>query len=345
MSPESFATRLSRTSRFGPLTRWIERSDALVLMYHRISDVGPDPWRLAVSPAHFAEHVQVLRRHFRPTALRHLQESARKRGPSRVVVTFDDGYADNALTALSLLRNYDIPATVFVTTAILAAQRGFWWDELADLLLRPRSLPEMLHLRMLDRDFHWMLGPATEYGDDEYGAHRRWPAMLASPPTRRQGVYLSVWELMQSTTREEQRQVLDAMAEWSGNRDATTTHRMMNEAELASLAGDDLIEIGAHTVTHSPLPDLSIESQRREIVDSKDALAAVTGKAVDSFSYPYGRTSAATRELVRQAGFNRACTTRPSRVASSVDPFDIPRVAVPDCDGDQLERMLHGVAR
>src|SRR5712671_329835 len=111
-------------------TRWIKPSDPLILMYHRVSDSGPDPWGLGVSPRHFTEHLQVLRRHANPVALRQLPRRARKRGPRTVVVTFDDGYADNVVAALPLLRGHDIPATVFVATALLGKSQAFWWDEL-----------------------------------------------------------------------------------------------------------------------------------------------------------------------------------------------------------------------
>ena len=41
----------------------------LILMYHRIADQPLDPWGTAVSPAHFAEHLEVLCRARRPLPL------------------------------------------------------------------------------------------------------------------------------------------------------------------------------------------------------------------------------------------------------------------------------------
>lgn len=100
------------------------RRQALILVYHRIAEVKVDPWELAVRPDHFAEQLQVIRRLGRPLSLRELVRSMRNGGIPRraIVVTFDDGYADNLLQAKPLLDRADVPATVFLTAGALAAR-------------------------------------------------------------------------------------------------------------------------------------------------------------------------------------------------------------------------------
>jgi peptidoglycan/xylan/chitin deacetylase (PgdA/CDA1 family) len=315
-------------------------------MYHRVNEAGPDPWGLAVSPRHFTEHLQVLRRETRPVALRDLPAlRARKRGPRPcVALTFDDGYADNVLTALPLLREHDIPATVFVATAHLGKQRGFWWDQLADLLLRPGRLPATLELTVNGRDFHWSLGASVEYSEQAYNRNSRWAAIGQEPPTERQALYFALWELLLPLADEEQRRLLETLEMWAGASPIQeVTHRMLSEDELISLGNDDLIEIGAHSVTHAVLPSLSVEAQRREVVESKRVLEELTDNPVTSFSYPYGRHSEPTLSVVRDAGFERACGTRPARVTAHGNAFDLPRISVPDCDGEEFARMLSHV--
>jgi peptidoglycan/xylan/chitin deacetylase (PgdA/CDA1 family) len=120
--------RLIRTRR----RRREKRGQAVILMYHSISRGRPDPWDLCVDPARFAEQLQLLRDRFRVVSLRALGEALAARRPmSRgVVISFDDGYRDNLLTAKPLLEQEGLPATVFVTTSYLDAGRDFWWDEL-----------------------------------------------------------------------------------------------------------------------------------------------------------------------------------------------------------------------
>jgi peptidoglycan/xylan/chitin deacetylase (PgdA/CDA1 family) len=125
-----------------------ERGEAVVLMYHRVADVEHDPWRLAVTPGNFEQHLAVIRERCRPTSLAKLAAGleAGSLPPRSVVVTFDDGYRDNLHVAKPLLEQYEIPATVFVVSGYVDSDRDFWWDELAQLSGRT-SLPELANDR------------------------------------------------------------------------------------------------------------------------------------------------------------------------------------------------------
>src|SRR5438477_10834095 len=124
--------------------------------------------------------------------------------------------------------------------------------------------------------------------------------MVQEPPTERQAVYVALWELMVGLRDDEQRQVLDGLAAWSGTTSRrVATHPALRETELTSLGAERLIEIGAHSVTHPVLTNLTIDAQRHEVLESKRVLEALVQKPVESFSYPYGRTSDGTRSVVR----------------------------------------------
>ncbi len=145
-------------------------SGALILIYHRISDEKPDLWQLCVTPNHFEQHLEVLREWGRvmglPEFARRLREGSQ---PTRtVVLTFDDGYADNLHNALPLLERHDIPASVFVVTGNVESTREFWWDELERLLLQPGSLPSTLSLVVDGSNFQWELGQSTDYSQAEW---------------------------------------------------------------------------------------------------------------------------------------------------------------------------------
>ena len=116
-------------------------------MYHRIAAPPSDLWRLAVSPSHFVEHLDVIRADFHPISLYDLVKAIGAGSMPRraVAFTFDDGYRDNLYTAKPLLERYDVPATVFVTTEYIDAKTDFWWDEIEQLLVQENRVVPIDH--------------------------------------------------------------------------------------------------------------------------------------------------------------------------------------------------------
>lgn len=109
-----------------------------ILMYHRVSPT-PVYDQLTVTPERFARQMEYLRRHCRILGLAQAVDELRSSEfvRSGIVVTFDDGYRDNLEFALPILRRFEIPATIFVTTAFC--------DQTARHPRYPDS-PERLHL-------------------------------------------------------------------------------------------------------------------------------------------------------------------------------------------------------
>src|SRR5262249_41100114 len=136
------------------------REDALILVYHRVTDLTSDPQWLCVPPPRLVEHLEVVRRAYDPLPLSHLRQRWKEKNVRRksVAITFDDGYADNLLEAKPLLEPWDVPATVFIATGQTGSQSEFWWDELECLLLQPSELPPRLSLTVDGRAYSWDLG-------------------------------------------------------------------------------------------------------------------------------------------------------------------------------------------
>ena len=130
---------------------WISRirGRALVLAYHRVAEPVIDPHKLCVSPPHFAEHLEFLRRHAQPIPLQDLVAGLHVgKLPSRAVaLTLDDGYVDNLHQGLPLLLQHGIPATVFVASGAVGSGLGLWDSDLAEIIFAPKVLPHILSLR------------------------------------------------------------------------------------------------------------------------------------------------------------------------------------------------------
>ena len=90
-----------------------------ILMYHTVSEpVSADERRHAIPRRRFASHMRILRaKGYNLLSLGDVQNHLlrKKVFPERaVVVTLDDGYADNYTNAFSILQQYQIPATIFL---------------------------------------------------------------------------------------------------------------------------------------------------------------------------------------------------------------------------------------
>ena len=328
--------------------RWRRLADALappllILMYHRIAEDDLDPWQLCVSPKNFAAQMDLLRRTRRPMRLADLtRELEQGRCPRKaVVVTFDDGYRDNLLAALPVLEAVDMPATVFCTAGVVGGERAFWWDQLAGLLLGPELLPPVLALDVGGHPKRVTLHAAARYDASDRAADRRRQDDEA-PTSARLGFYREVWGWLRPLAEGDRMVALDQIARWSGAAGADVP-RPLSRQQAQVLAASPLIEIGAHSVTHAALSTLTPSAQRMEIGHSKAQLEALVGRPVLSFAYPFGDQGSDTAALVREAGFRSSCTTEAAAVRARTDPFQLPRIAVGDWDGDTLARALRGV--
>ena len=92
----------------------------VILGYHRIARVERDPHLLCVDPDAFADQIDHLRRQVEIVPLSSLKERS---SDWRVVITFDDGYADNAGVGKAVLEAMGVPATFFVTAGMVGTIR------------------------------------------------------------------------------------------------------------------------------------------------------------------------------------------------------------------------------
>jgi peptidoglycan/xylan/chitin deacetylase (PgdA/CDA1 family) len=316
------------------------------LLYHRVFEALSDPQLLCVTPQHFAEHLEHLRRHYRIMSLGDLARALREeRLPKRaVVITFDDGYADDLLNAKPLLERYEAPATVFVITGYL--RREFWWDELERLLLWTPQLPECLQITLNSAMYEWHLGEWAQLPEDAKRSYGQWHVELSDDPTARHRVYRELCRFMRPLGYGERETVLEALRLQVGDDgQGRPGCQTLTPNEVCQLAEGGLVGVGAHTETHPVLARQPVEMQQKEITESKRHLEAIVGRPITAFSYPYGGQGDIGQDavrLVREAGYEVACANFPSPVTRRSDHFLLPRHLVRDWDGEEFARRLRG---
>jgi peptidoglycan/xylan/chitin deacetylase (PgdA/CDA1 family) len=315
----------------------------MILVYHRVAEANVDPWALGVSPAHFAQQLQVLNTIANPLSLRDLlsAKSDRELPPRPVCVTFDDGYADNLYAAKPALEAYRVPATVYVTTEYLGVPENLWWDELAKLILDPASRQEELSLSLNGHHYAYVFPPQAGEpgGPDPNSTWRAWDAA----PGPRQSAYVAIYGMLFELSHTEREKALEQLRRGANRYADRGQHRCLTANELCELASGDLVEIGAHTLTHPVLAHLPLDQQEQEIGGSKRRLEAMTGKNVTSFAYPYGKKhhyNRQTVEAVRANGFAFACSNFGGLVTRSSNRFALPRFQPMDWDGDHFAHVV-----
>ncbi len=73
--------------------------------------------------------------------------------------------------------------------------------------------------------------------------------------------------------------------------------------ELIAFDREPLCTIGAHTISHPRLDNLSPEEQKKEIIDSKTTLEQWLGHPIRHFSYPHGAYNEVSLQIVKEIGF------------------------------------------
>lgn len=293
----------------------------LILMYHRVADDPVDYWGLAVSPARFEEHLQLLRRFRRPLPLaefvRHLIVGTLS--PDAVALTFDDGYVDNLIAGLPRLAAADVPATVFLATGYLDRNEAFWWDELAHFVLLANS-PSSFEIVIRGESMFFELG--TE----------------SSP---RRAVLEAIYQPLRRLDEGERRAIMTRLRSiFTGHNGQASLGRAMTRDEVRTIVAGGLVTVGAHTVTHPVLPELGAAACRHEIMASKLACEEIVGAPVAAFAYPFGEYNAEVCEVVRSTGFTFSCSTGRAPAVAASDVFALRRIFVTNLDGDAFQQRI-----
>ncbi len=209
-----------------------------------------------------------------------------------IVLTFDDGYNDNYSIAYPLLKQKNIPFTVYISNVFPEKQAILWWYLLSELIT------ENEHLTF---DFH----------------HTRY-AYPTARPEEKASAYAALEEMIKKNIPHNQEELFDALFVQNGLDLYTySDSETMSWKQIQTLARDPLVTIGAHTRSHCPLANMGKKELHEEIGRAKQELEQKTGTAVEHFSFPYGKQNDISPEAfaeVIRAGFKTAVTTHEANI-------------------------------
>jgi peptidoglycan/xylan/chitin deacetylase (PgdA/CDA1 family) len=279
------------------------RKRGTILIYHHVHERLNEYNAESTDRVQFDWHMKLVKRVFHPITIDKVAEVCGTNGcPSRaVVVTFDDGYADNYSEALPILKKYEMPAAIYL--AVEALESGYMWNEAVASLIQE------------------MQGPSLDLTGFELGVYP-----IASFSDREIAI-ADVIERMKPLKTEIQKDIVKYITDHYGQ--VKTPPQMLSASQLKNLAEERLITLGCHTLTHPMLSQIGIKEAENDISASKAALEEITSAPVKHFAYPYGKYGehfhAEHVNLIAKLGFKTAVTTDWGAVSNTSSRYMLTR--------------------
>lgn len=127
----------------------------------------------------------------------------------------------------------------------------------------------------------------------------------------------------------------------TGQIDTESMLRCDQLEQLASCPGE--VELGAHSVTHPHLDELTPAEIEQEVSGSKLRLEQLTGQTITTFAYPYGSYDRRVRAAVIAAGYRSAAAVKNALSHPHDDPWAIARWTVDSTTSAQrIAQVLDG---
>lgn len=300
--------RINRLSNSGQVAAFSIRRQyrriIQVLIYHRVND-NNDPYFGGVPTALFDRQMELLARHWNVCPLDEAVDRLIYNDipDHAAVITFDDGYQDNFLHALPILKKYSLPATIFLATDAIGSGRILWHDR--------------IFCGFRETKVRHLIGfPNPESRFDL--------STLAGKLAVQRTILKHVFSLRDELRSVAIPQLLDKLQVPDRTEEPGL---MLNWDEVRDMAQHG-ITFGSHTVTHTILSTVPHERVVYEVRESKRAIESELGTPVTAFAYPIGRKQDFSEEVksaVREAGYRCAMSTILGGNSSSQDLFELRR--------------------
>lgn len=294
----------------------------IILMYHRVLENRPnelhDP-HMFVSSASFAMHLRELGRHFEFVSLEDLL-SCDNPNKSLCSITFDDGWLDNFETALPILQEARLSATIFLPTEEVGVAKRFWFDHL--YFLANASVKNQKESDFVD--YFNKIANGYVIKNLSVSAILRLTEVLKAKPAA------FIYEFIEKA--------YDQLSIQPPRQSA-----LMNWDQVLIMAQKGIL-FGSHGLRHDILPKLTIQEKRKAVIESMAILKEKTRFITSIFSYPNGDWDLETIAFLKEAGYKGAVTTRLGYV-NNKDRFLLNRVGLSEVNANSRDLIWFQLLR
>lgn len=290
-----------------------------IFLYHSIGNVANDCNGIAVSSNNFIEHIEYLKSKY---LILSIEELMQYRGEKRAVaISFDDGYQDFYSEVFPIIKEKQVPVTLFVSTGIIAENTELWTTELAQLILGEFSV-KSIEISIRNQNYRFSM----------------------IDPYERMAVYSFLRFLCMGLTNNERQGVMK-MLEESFKKRCGHSMKGISREQLKELSESEHITIGAHTVSHPSLGMISQDECNYEIEKSIEQLGSIIDRKIRLFAYPYGRKND-FNENVKTSLMNNGIEyafTVDDKLIEKDDLYEIPRIFVDDICVEDFKVLVNGI--
>jgi peptidoglycan/xylan/chitin deacetylase (PgdA/CDA1 family) len=266
-----------------------------IVTFHRIvpdSVKNKSPNKsMMLTVAQFEDLIKMISIYSNPLALETavLYFKTKKKFPPRsIVITFDDGYADNYTNAYPILKKYKIPATVYIATKYINQNdQWFWWEEVEYFFKQNKGKK---------------LKTAKFTSSELIDTINR---LNLTQTNRISKIRTFIHDLYKISEKERKSLITFMRGKYSHPK----THLMLKWDQVKSMT--DIFKIGSHTVNHIFLNSLSPSRISDEFTQSKCLIERKVGKKCRSISYPAGFVSSSVIKKAIESGYDSGVTSKP----------------------------------
>lgn len=189
-----------------------------------------------------------------------------------VNISFDDGFRDIYECAYPIFKKYNIPFTIYLTTAFPEGKAELWWIKLERLINQYTTLivqgeeyrcetmeeKNQVFNDLMQRIYHCSDTPSKVFG------------------------------------------------KWFANYQIDMDNLVLTWDELAEMLSSGLLTLGSHTQSHPMLTKIPTEEVRQELLESKNLIEQHLSISVNHFSYPHSAYNMEIANELRLVGYKSA---------------------------------------
>ncbi|MCC6931882.1 MAG: polysaccharide deacetylase family protein [Deltaproteobacteria bacterium] len=275
-----------------------------ILMYHRVIEPEQSLYPLEegiyTTPESFARQMTWLKKHCQILSLAELVEELSKGNSNltkAVAITFDDGWDDTCSNAYPILRDLNIPATVFLATDYIGTDKLFWTDKVAIAVAAIEDgflLTEAQDLLITENKQYDQLLLEIFY-------------TLASGDTgvSTQTVIEYILRTFKGYNREQLKTVMEVIDKCFGKFIAQTPRQFLSWAEVQEMSQRG-ISFASHSHSHENLTGCLEDFLRNDLTVTADCFKNHKVKTLPVFCYPGGYYNDQTQAVLSACGYQAA---------------------------------------